>query len=237
MTENIQSQLDQNKFYAAVFVDFRKAFDTVDHGILLEKLPHYGIRGIVNEWFCSYLTKRKQYVIIGNQVLNLNEISTGVPQGSVLGPLLFLIYINNLHKCMKYSKTYHFADDSSIIQSHSLLQILSKRINKDLSNLSNWLKINKLSLNIKKTELVLFRPKKLKLDHSFKFKIDGKRLVPPHSVKYLGVLRDEHMSWNQQIYQMKLKLSRATVILSKLSSHGNLNTLRIAYYSLFQSHL
>ena len=110
------------------------------------------------------------------------------------------------------------------MQSHSSLQILSKRINKDLSNLSNWLKTNKLSLNIKKTELVLFRPKKLKLDHSFKFKIDGKRLIPIHSVKYLGVLLDEHMSWNEQIYQTKLKLNCAIGILSKLSSHGNVNT-------------
>ena len=123
------------------------------------------------------------------------------------------------------------------MQSHSSLQILSKCINKDLSNLSNWLKTNKLSLNIKKTELVLFRPKKLKLDHSFKFKIDGKRLIPIHSVKYLGVLLDEHMSWNEQIYQTKLKLNHATGILSKLHSHANINTLRIAYYSLFQSHL
>ena len=91
LTENSQSQLDQNKFCARVFVDLEKAFDTVDHEILLKKLFHYSIRGVANEWFCSYLTKRKQYVIIGNQVSTLNEISTGVPQGSVLGPLLFLI--------------------------------------------------------------------------------------------------------------------------------------------------
>ena len=102
---------------------------------------------------CSYLTKRKRYVIIGNQLSTLNEISRGVPQASVLGPLLFLIYINDLYKCIKYSKTYHFADDTSIIQSHSSLQILSKRINKDLSNLSDWLKTNKLSLSIKKPDL------------------------------------------------------------------------------------
>ena len=82
ITENIQSQLDQNKFCAGVFVDLKKAFDTVDHEILLKKLPNYGIRGIANEWFCSYLTKRKQYLIIGNQVSALNEISTGIPQGS-----------------------------------------------------------------------------------------------------------------------------------------------------------
>ena len=125
----------------------------MDHEILLKKLFHYGIRGIANEWFCSYLTKRKQYVIIGNKASTLNEISTGVLQGSVLRTLLFLIYINDLHKCIKYSKIYHFVDDTSIIQSHSSMQILSKHINKDLSNLSNWLKTNK-------------------------FKIDGKRLIP-----------------------------------------------------------
>ena len=109
------------------------------------------------------MTIRKQYVIVGNQVSTLNEMSTGVPHGSVIGPLLFLIYINDLYKCMKYSKTCHFADDNSMIQSHSSLQILSKRINKDSSNLSNWLKANKLSLNIEKTELALFRPKKTKV--------------------------------------------------------------------------
>ena len=154
-----------------------------------------------------------------------------------LGPLLFLIYINDLHKCMKYSKTYHFADDTRITQSHSSPQILSKQINKDLSNLSNRLKANKLSLNIKKTKLALFRPRKLKLDHSFKFKIDDKRLIPIHLVKYLGVLLDQHMYWNVQIYQIKLKLNCAIGILSKLCSHANLSTLRSTYYSLFQSHL
>ena len=128
ITENIQSQLDQIKFCTGVFVDLKKAFDRVDHEILMKKLSHYGIRGIANEWFCSYLTKRKQYVIIGNQISTLNKISTRVPQGSVLGPLLFLIYINDLHKCIKYFKTYHFADDTSTIQSYSSLQILSKLI-------------------------------------------------------------------------------------------------------------
>ena len=105
ITKKIQSQLDQNKFCVGVFADLKKAFDTVDQEILLRKLSHYGIRGIANEWFCLYLTKREHYVIIGNQVSTLNEISRGVPQGSVLGPLIFFIYINDLHKCMKYSET------------------------------------------------------------------------------------------------------------------------------------
>ena len=137
ITENIHPQLGQKKFCAGVFFfDLKKAFDTVDHEVILKKLSYYEMRGIANEWFCSYLTKRKQ----GNQVSALNKIPTGVPQGSVLGPLLFLIYINGLHKCMKYFKMYYFADHTSIIQSHSSIQILSKWINKDLCNLSNSLK-------------------------------------------------------------------------------------------------
>ena len=135
--ENIQSQLDQNKFCTGVFVDLKKAFDMVDHEIFQYLNLIMVLGGIENEWFCSYLTERKQYVIIGNQVSTLNEISTGVPQGSVLGLLLFLNYINDLNKCIKYPKTYHFADDISIMQSHSSLQILPKCINKDLSNFSN----------------------------------------------------------------------------------------------------
>ena len=103
---------------------------------------------------------------------------TGVPQELVLGPLLFLIYINDLHKSIRFSKIYHFADDASIIQSKPSLKILSKQVKKDFSNLSNWLTINKISLNVNKTELVIFRPKILKIAHSFKFKLDGKDLYP-----------------------------------------------------------
>ena len=112
---------------------------------------------------------------------------TGVPQSSVLGPLLFLLCMNDLYNSVKYAKTYHFADDTSIITSSTSLEILPKRIIKDLFNLSNWLKANKLNLNVKKTELVIFRSRKVKIDNSFKLKLDGKRLVPTKSVKYLSV--------------------------------------------------
>ena len=216
ITENIQTQLDKGKYCAGVFVDLKKAFDTVYHSILLRKFNYYGIRGIANEWFCSYLKKRKQFVSIENNMSSVKEILTGVPQGSGLGPLLFLIYINDLHKSVRFSKTYHFAGDISIMQSNPLLERLSKQVSKDLSNLSNWLRANKLSLNVKKTELVIFRPRKLKVDHSFKFKLDDKRLVRIHSVKYLGVLIDEHLLWNKQIAQIKMRLNRAIGMLSKL---------------------
>ena len=102
ITENIQTQLDERKFCAGVFVDLKKAFDTVDHNILLRKLDYYCIKGIANEWFCSYFKKRKQFVSIENNMSSVKEILTGVPQGSVYGPLLFLIYINDLHKGIRF---------------------------------------------------------------------------------------------------------------------------------------
>ena len=214
-----------------------KVFDTIYYYILLQKVEHYGIRGVANEWFSSYLKNRAQFVSIGNVSSTIKELLTGVPQGSVLGPPLFLLYINDLHNSVKYTKTYHFADDTSVILPSTSLEILSKQINKDLFNLSNWLKANKLSLYVMKTELVIFRLRKLKIDNSFKFKLDGKRLVPTKSVKYLGVRLDEHLHWNEQISQVKMKLNRAIGILSKLRYNANLSVLKIIYHSLFGSHL
>ena len=134
IVESIKSHLDKNKFCAGVFVDLKKAFDTVDHHILLQKLEHYGIRGVANEWFLSYLMNRAQFVSIGNVSSTIKELQTGAPQGSVLGHLLFLRYINELHNSVtvRYAKTYHFADDTSVILSSTSLQILSKLINKDV---------------------------------------------------------------------------------------------------------
>ena len=116
IAERIQKQLDAGNYTAGVFVDIKKAFDTVDHNILLEKLNYYGVRGVSKDLFCSYLDNRKQYVTLNGSNSSIKPILTGVPQGSVLGPLLFLIHVNNLCKCVKYSETYHFADDTNMLQ-------------------------------------------------------------------------------------------------------------------------
>ena len=114
ITENIRKALDNNTFACGLFIDLQKAFDTVNHTILCDKLIHYGIRGVANNWFKSYLTNRFQFVSIQGYDSDKNSINHGVPERSVLGPLLFLIYINDLHKAIKYSLVYHFADDTNL---------------------------------------------------------------------------------------------------------------------------
>ena len=115
LTENIRQALDEGYIGCGIFVDLQKTFDTVDHEIILAKLDHYGVRGVSNYWFRSYLSNRQQYVSINGYDSGLTKISCGVPQGSVLGTLLVLLYINNLNQAIKYYKVHHFADDTNLL--------------------------------------------------------------------------------------------------------------------------
>ena len=191
--ENIQGRLSDNEFSAEVFVDLKKAFDRVDD----KKLEHCGIRSIAKDWFCSYLANRKQFVLVIKLYSTIQKILTVFPQGSVLGPPLFLIYIIDFNSCIRYSRTYHFVDDPKILNSDKSLYTLVNEVNCDLKNLSQWLKANKFSLNVKKTELIIFRQKKKPQDDSVKFKSNGRRLFPTSSVKYLGVFLDDQLYWGK----------------------------------------
>ena len=123
----------------------QKASDTIEHGILLANLEHYGIRGIANEWFKCYFFDRKQFVSINGHISNKASIKYGVPQGSVLGPLFFLIYINDLNHAVKSCKVHHFADDTNLVHFNKSVNKLNKYINIDMKNLTNWLNANKIS--------------------------------------------------------------------------------------------
>ena len=193
LTETIRQALDDNKFACGIFIDLRKAFDTVDHDILLKKLEYYGIRGLSNEWFRSYLTDRKQFVSINGFNSRIISTNTGVPQGSVLGPLLFLIYINDMHVAIKNSLVHHFADDTNLLHINSSIKQLNRLLNNDLKSLCNWLKANKIALNVTKTELLFFRHPNKKVYEEPNLKIDGKKLLLSKSVKYLGVSIDEFL--------------------------------------------
>ena len=132
ITENIRKALDDGNTGCGVFVDLQKAFDTIDHQILLAKLNHYGIRGVSNDWFKSYLSNRNQYVSINGYKSGLSAINCGVPQGSVLGPLLFLLYINDLNQAIKSCKAHHFADDTNLLCLSNSITKLNKQVNADL---------------------------------------------------------------------------------------------------------
>ena len=175
ITEKIRSALDQNKVSCGIFVDLQKAFDTVNHKILLHKLNYYGFRGIINDWFRSYLHERKQKVCINGFESEIKLLHHGVPQGSVLGPILFLLYINDLHNCINYSTTFHFADDTNVLNISDNYKTLQKNVNRDLNYLHQWLLSNKISLNKDKTELIYFHKARSKIPTDLKIKMHGKR--------------------------------------------------------------
>ena len=141
---------DDGNIGYGIFVDLQKAFDTVDHQILLVKLSHYGIGRVSNDWFKSYLSNRSQYVSINGYESPLAVINCGVPQGSVLRPVLFLLYINDLNQEIKFCKVHHFADDTNLLCHSNSIKKLNKVVNADLKHLVNWLNANKIYLMLKK---------------------------------------------------------------------------------------
>ena len=235
LTEKVRVALDTGNFACGIFVDFQKAFDTVDHEILLRKLECYGVRGTANNWFRSYLTNRSQFVSINGFDSTKKVMKYGVPQGSVLGPLLFLIYINDLHRAIKFSVTHHFADDTSLLYVGKSIKSIQRRVNLDLRFLSSWLNANKISLNAGKTELLIFRDPRRRVDFDLKIKVDGKRIVPSKFVKYLGIYIDNHLSWHQQEINLRSRLARAAGMLSKIRYYVSFETLRMVYFGIFSS--
>ena len=237
ITESIRSALDESKSVCGIFVDLQKAFDTVNHDILLKKLYHYGIRGKMNDWFNSYLKERKQIVSINGEDSEIRELNHGVPQGSVLGPLLFLIYINDLNVCISNSKVYHFADDTNLLHINSSNKKLQKNINYDLKRLTNWLHANKISLNCTKTELIYFRKKRSITPTTNKIKLNGTKLIPTDNIKYLGVYLDETLSGFAHNDVLSKKLYIANSMLARSRDYLSINELKSIYHSIFSSHL
>ena len=236
ITETIRSALDNKKYVCGVFVDLQKAFDTVNHEILVAKLDHYGIRGVANNWFSSYLSNRTQFVSILGFESDTKPMRHGVPQGSVLGPLLFLIYINDLHCSIKHSKVYHFADDTNLLNISNSSKRLQKLVNADLKILYNWLLANKISLNCDKTEIIFFH-KPGEPVPSVKIKMNGHRIFPSKFIKYLGVYLDETLNGNFHCKELAKKLKRANGMLCKARYYINNDDLVTLYYAIFSSHL
>ena len=156
--DKISSAIDNKECTVGIFIDLSKVFDTVDHNILISKLEHYGVRGTSLRGFESYLSNRQQYVEFNGVSSESCEIKCGVPQGSILGPLLFLLYINDLCNVSKVVDFLLFADDTNIFFSHKDFNLLPGILNSEMLKLTQWCRANKLSINFKKSNLTVFRP-------------------------------------------------------------------------------
>ena len=174
------------------FLDFQRAFDTVNHKISIGKLNHHRVRELSLDWFKLYLTNRQQNTSIKGIFSDSLNVSYGEPQVSILGPLLFLIYNNDLNNAIAHSMVQHFADNTNITFSHKSLS--HKFINPDLSLLVQWLRANRISLNTNKTEIILFRKKNKNITKNRNFRTSGQKIDRVKQTKYLGIFLDEGLT-------------------------------------------
>lgn len=228
-----------------VLFDLSKAFDVIDTNILIRKLDHYGIRGIVKEWLISYLTNRTQYVEFENTKSSVCNVNCGVPQGSILGPLLYLIYVNDIANASN-DMLLSFADDTTLIVNHNNINTLFVNANIEVQNLYNWFCANRLSLNANKTKYLIFRSphrhRQIDFTH-LNIEIDNIKLTrvghdqPDVSTKFLGVWLDETLNWKYNIKKIGNKISKSLYMINQIKNFIPQESLKTLYFAMIQPHI
>ena len=237
LIDRISKSLDKGDIAIIILLDLKKAFDTVDHRILLRKLYAYGIRGTLLKWFESYLTGRTQYVAFNGTNSDTHYVKCGVPQGSILGPLLFIFYMNDICSVSKLLFTLLYADDTCVLLSGKDLNDLIAVLNVELISLSVWLKSNKLSLNTQKTFFMVFHRARLKTANCNDLVIDNASITRVNSAKYLGIIIDVKFNWIEHITYIKNKISKAIGIMYIARQYLNKSSLVNLYYSYVYPYL
>ena len=245
---------NDNKTVIGVFCDLAKCFDTIPHSILIKKLSKIGINGVELEWFKNYLSNRQQFVHVNNTDSTKLKIDRGVPQGSILGPILFLIYINDLKNCTDLF-TLLFADDSNFLISGKNFTEIKLKLNNELKKISDWFRSNQMSLNPDKTKIMIFNKNEntidwnalnIKLNFNNENEFDPEKIkilnyvnsssnIP--AIKFLGVFIDPSLNFKYHVEHLRKKISSSLFLINRAKHILNLDSKKMLFHSLINSHL
>ena len=236
--DKIKDALDNNEYAIGIFLDIKKAFDCIDHALLLSKLDHYGFRGHINDFLQNYLSSRSQFTIINNTCSTTENIYYGVPQGSILGPLLFLIYINDIQYVTTNTELRLFADDTALFMHNRDLDILTENITHEMANVKDWFISNKLALSLNKSNFILFHSKrKNPANHMNKIVVGSDAIHRVTNTKYIGLILDENLSWGPHINGICKSLHKFFGIFYNIRNFINASIARNIYFTTIYSRI
>jgi hypothetical protein len=240
IVDKIKNALDKNEYGLGIYLDAEKAFDLINHDILLSKLEHYGFRGHIQNFFRSYLNNRQQYTYINGHTSNTANISCGVPQGSILGPLLFILYVNDINNAIDGHETeiILFADDTSLFLHHKDPHVLIQHAEDELSNIYKWFTCNRLSLSLGKSNFILFHGKnKNSMPNLTRINIHNATIPRVTHTKYIGLILDEHLTWDNHINTLCKVLTSYFTIFYNIREFVDLKLARMIYYACIYSRI
>ena len=230
ITDLIYRAFDNQEYICGLFLDLHKAFDCIDHRLLLNKLYCYGFRGLAYNLLMSYLQNRKQFVALNGVISSTLTVNCGVPQGSVLGPILFLIFINDISYLPLAGQIRMFADDTALFYNSKECSHTMISMERDISILLEYFNLNKISVNLGKTKYIIFHSPFLPHCNFQPLQVSNGSIEGVDKLKYLGVLLDKHMTWNEHIHMLSLKISPFIYLIRKLASFVPKHILKMIYF-------